>query len=179
VPIIRPRIIRTLLYKEVLRYVHNWGALVVVFALVGLAALIALGDSARFLPGQAPQSARNCRIWYGPASAGWAGSLRQQAPPEGGALEYRDRREGRTRPPRVDGRWIAIDLFAPGERPEGREPVATWTARTWYPEDEPGGVLPYQAWMARHTDAFLGSGRASTRSCGACPRAGPTSCPWR
>jgi hypothetical protein len=152
---IRPRVIRTLLYKETLRYVHNWGALVVVVALIGLAALITLGGYARFLPGQARQEARSCRIRYGRESAAWAAALQQHAPPAGATPEF-SLRDGRPGPPRVDRQWIAIDLFAPGEQVEGQKRVTTWTVRYWHPEDAPESVLPYHTWLVHQTDRFLG-----------------------
>ncbi|HEX8203446.1 MAG TPA: ABC transporter permease [Isosphaeraceae bacterium] len=152
---IRPRVIRTLLYKETLRYVHNWGALVVVVALIGLAALITLGGYTRFLPGQAGPEARRCRIWYSHASDAWVQALRRDPPPAGPEPVFA-LRDGRSGPPRVDGRWVAIDLFAPGEQPRGRAPVATWTAHFWHPEDAREAVLPYHTWLVDRTYRFLG-----------------------
>jgi hypothetical protein len=149
---LRPWIIRTLLVKEVLRYVHNWGALVVIFALIGLAALIALGGGSRFLPVPERRGVGNCLIRSRGEARAWADLLRRSRPPEGSRLEF----GGFDRRPRAGGRWITIDLVAPGEQFPGREPSASWTARVWYPEDRPEAVLPFQAWLVPLSDRFLG-----------------------
>src|SRR5688500_10013003 len=78
---IRPRVIRALLSKEALRCRHNWGSLIVVIALIGLAALISLGRGTRFLPGQAQAGARRCTVLHDRGSE-WAAHL-QENPPAG------------------------------------------------------------------------------------------------
>src|SRR5207253_286110 len=86
---LRTRILRTLLYKEALRYRYNWGLLVMVFALLALAGLISV--SARFgkLPGQENQDIPLCVIAYpkdDPRSAACAESLKGVPPPPGGRV---------------------------------------------------------------------------------------------
>ena len=56
--------IRTLLYKEVLRYRYNWGLLVMVFALLVLSGLLALSARLHRLPGQAGDGIRTCYVLH-------------------------------------------------------------------------------------------------------------------
>src|SRR6516225_8519516 len=57
-------IIRTLLYKEMLRYRYNWGLLVMMVALLALAALVTISEKMGRLPGQQGSASRWCWLIY-------------------------------------------------------------------------------------------------------------------
>src|SRR5438105_15367357 len=103
---IRKRIVRTLLYKEALRYRYNWGLLWMVVALLALAALVSISARLGKLPGQGGQVIENCFVAYNSAderSKQWADYLRQSPLPPGLSVRLMDVREQRNQdaPPRV------------------------------------------------------------------------------
>src|SRR4051794_755725 len=59
---VRWPILRTLLYKEVLRYRYNWGLLVMVAALLVMSGLISISARMNRLPGQQDAAIRNCHF---------------------------------------------------------------------------------------------------------------------
>src|SRR5436309_3372444 len=59
---VRWRILRTLLYKEALRYRYNWGLLVMIAALLAMSALISISARMKRLPGQQDTAVRNCMV---------------------------------------------------------------------------------------------------------------------
>src|SRR5437879_9286954 len=82
---IRRRIVRTLLYKEALRYRYNWGLLVMVVALLALAALVSVSARLGKLPGQGGQKLDACYLVYhsgDPQSVDWAKYLTAAPKPD-------------------------------------------------------------------------------------------------
>src|SRR5437868_5171728 len=82
---VRPHILRALLYKEYLRYRYNWGLLAVVAALLALSALVSVGS--RSAAGQVLGAAelKTCLLFYQPGTRGeaWAWHLATRPPPAG------------------------------------------------------------------------------------------------
>lgn len=77
-------IVRTLLWKEVLRFRYNWGLLVMVGAVLAMAALVSLGDRMGEIPGQSARVIKVAVLDYdeqNPLARDWAESLRR-SPPE-------------------------------------------------------------------------------------------------
>ncbi len=147
---LRLRILRTLLYKEVLRYRYNWGLLVVVFALIALAALVSLGGENEMLTGQVPASDRKLRVVC-PNDSPWGEYLRQHLPPRD-ELEV----EFRTRLPSSNARSVlSVELFAPGEAPDGEPPVSAHTARFWHRDADTSNLLVCQDWIERESAQYL------------------------
>src|SRR5438105_7539030 len=95
---IRRRIVRTLLYKEALRYRYNWGLLVMVVALLALAALVSISARLGKLPGQGGQIVHACYVVYDPddeRSRQWAHHLSNAPLPEGLSVKFLDARDPR------------------------------------------------------------------------------------
>jgi hypothetical protein len=148
-------IIRTLLYKEYLRYRYNWGLLVVVAALLALSGLVAVGDRMHRLPGQAAAALRVCMIFHdgGPRAQEWVRHLQEHPP----TFEH---------DVRFDARWpnfirlapdyMAITLEAPTNGSASAAEEA-WKAHYWHSDEAASGVMPYRDWLARETRAFLGA----------------------
>jgi|GEM_PF-4606586 len=147
---LRPRILRTLLYKEVLRYRYNWGLLVVVFALIALAALVSLGGENEMLTGQVPAGERKLRVVC-PTDSPWGEYLRQHLPP-GDELQV----DFRTRLPASSRNLLAVELFAPGEAPAGEPPVTAHTVRFWHRDADASNLLVCQDWIERESAKYLG-----------------------
>lgn len=146
---VRWHILRTLLYKEYLRYHYNWGLLIVVGALLALAALVSLGARSRLLGGG--EEIQTCFILYreGSPAADWARAL-QKNPPEACALQLRasGTRQDRS-PPSLRPDVVAIELLPPAGGDD------TWTARFWYPGAAPAAALPLHEWFVHASGDFL------------------------
>lgn len=145
-------IIRTLLYKEMLRYRYNWGLLVVVFALLALSGLISLGARYKKLPGQASDDYLNCIVMYHPDTAEWVKYLQDHPPPFRARLRYEPYRGSMGVPPAQES--MIIEIVGP---PTGSSSSAsgTWKAIYWHADEGATGVLPYRDWLARETRAYL------------------------
>lgn len=149
---LRWSIIRTLLYKEVLRYRYNWGLLVVVFALLALSALISIGARYKRLPGQTSDEYLNCVIMYHPGSTeGWIKHLKDHPPPFRAKLSYQPLRDLT----RVMPDSMVIEIKGPAANTS--DPTqGTWKAIYWHQDEGAPGVAPYRDWLARETRIFLG-----------------------
>src|SRR5262245_20576656 len=77
---VRGHILKTLLYKEVLRFRYNWGLLVMVFALLGLSALVAASARMQMLPGQSGAAIDRCVVVYPSNARAWADHLKSHPP---------------------------------------------------------------------------------------------------
>src|SRR5438128_8624385 len=129
---IRRRIVRTLLYKEALRYRYNWGLLVMVVALLALAALVSISARLGKLPGQGGQVIENCFVAYNSGderSRQWADYLRQSPLPQGLAVRFLDVRDHarQDEAPRVPLDSMVIRL-----RPPGSDQGDGWKVRYYY-----------------------------------------------
>jgi ABC-2 family transporter protein len=77
-------IIRTLLWKEMLRFRYNWGLLLMVGAVLAMSALVSLGERMGQIPGQSARIVKVALLEYdktNPRARDWAASLRR-TPPE-------------------------------------------------------------------------------------------------
>src|SRR5262245_47237606 len=90
----RWHILRTLLYKELLRYRYNWGMLALVAALLALTIITSISSRAGALPGQDEDlKVSDCHICYdgtSPNAVSWANHLRQHPPVLGNLPIYHD-----------------------------------------------------------------------------------------
>lgn len=76
-------ILRTLLWKEVLRFRYNWGLLVMVGAVLAMSALVSLGERMGEIPGQSSRIIKVAILDYdknNPHARNWAEALRRQPP---------------------------------------------------------------------------------------------------
>lgn len=157
---VRWPIIRTLLYKEALRYRYNWGLLVMIAALLAMSALISISARMNQLPGQQDAAIHVCAIavpysrdaeQYKRAMA-WAQHLRRHAAPDI-RVWYDSFPEGwRMDPAWVQPNVVLIELIAPSANSASSAP---WTARYWYAE-KAEGLLPLRDWFVRESHRFLG-----------------------
>jgi hypothetical protein len=144
----RLHILRTLLYKEYLRYSYNWGLLVVVGALLALAALVSISSRSSGVPGLTAPDVRTCFINYrvGTKDEEWVRQLQGKGP-----LPCEIIYTGNPAPlttPQLAAEEMAIELEAPAAG-------ATWTARFWYVGAPPAGSVPVRNWFVRVTNDYL------------------------
>jgi len=149
---VRPYVVRALLYKEFLRYRYNWGLLAVVAALLALSALVSVAS--RSATGQVlgGTELKTCLVFYEPGTRGedWARYLSTQPPPDGCAVVPLGRRSPVNRPA-LEGGEMAIELVAPspGTSPE------TWTARYWHVGPPEADAQAVRDWFVRSSNDFL------------------------
>lgn len=151
----RWHILRTLLYKEYLRYSYNWGLLVVVGALLALSALVSISSRLTRVPGLEPTGLRMCHVLYqyGARNEAWVNYLRKQRAPC--AVTYTGN-SGNLPRPSLSPDAMAVELLAPREGdPNGKE-ADTWTVRYWHvgPELPPSSLL-VRNWLVHATNDFL------------------------
>jgi ABC-2 family transporter protein len=154
---IRARIVRTLLYKEALRYRYNWGLLVMVVALLALAALVSISARLGKLPGQGGQAISACFVAFNADDSrarDWAAYLSQVAMPEGLTVRLWELHENvnAARPPQARPQSMVIAL-APSRNNRGE----VWKAYHFYPEEAAAATFPYRDWFAQVTQRFLRS----------------------
>lgn len=149
---VRPYIVRALLYKEYLRYRYNWGLLAVVAALLALSALVSV--AARSGSGQMLGAAelKTCLVFYQPGTRGadWARHLTTQPPPDG-VVVAPQARPGPVDRPALEAGEMAIELVAPS--PGAPDP--TWTARYWYVGPPGPESQEVRDWFVRSSNDFL------------------------
>lgn len=76
-------ILRTLLWKEVLRFRYNWGLLLMVGAVLAMSALVSLGERMGQIPGQSARTIKLVLLQYSKQkkeAVEWAAALRSQPP---------------------------------------------------------------------------------------------------
>ena len=126
-------ILRTLLYKEVLRYRYNWGVLVLAGALLALSALISISARLKKLPGQEEIVIQECHVLYeeGTPAEAWAQHLAAHPPEPVFVLKTQPWKYAGN-PPRMQPNWMAIQLIPP-DNPSPTTSGASWTAATGFP----------------------------------------------
>lgn len=155
-------IIRTLLYKEFLRYRYNWGLLIVVMALLALSGLVAVSSRFRGLPGQGGTVISQCNLYFyrDQANADWLAYLQAHPPrfPQS-RVEYHEIADlGPAAIAMVPPGVMKVELFAPVKDATGSTArLGDWKLRYWYGNEDSTGILPYRDWLTRETNAFLGT----------------------
>jgi hypothetical protein len=150
-------IIRTLLYKEVLRYRYNWGLLMMVAALMVMSALVAIGSRFKMLPGQGGADITTCRIHYrtGNQCQKWIDHLRNHPPAEG-RLVFHAHAPGTALTPLVRPGEMAIRLWAPeGTNSDGSFVRDGWSVRYYYGDESAPGLMRFRDWFEQETNNFL------------------------
>jgi len=151
-PLPRRYIIRTLLYKEYLRYRYNWGVLVVAGALLALSALISIGARMNRLPGQAEEVAiTECFLLFqkGTPAEALVQQLVANPPAEGQPIRAQAFVQAGL-PPSIPAHAMAIHLLPPAAG-------TGWTVRYWYVSEDLRGSLPYRDWFSREMQDHLGT----------------------
>src|SRR5262245_8288080 len=148
---IRPHIVRALLYKEYLRYRYNWGLLAVVAALLALSALVAVASRSGTSQVLGTTELKTCLIFYQPGtrSEAWARHLAAQRPPEGVTVLVRDRDPAR--PPALEAGEMAIEIASP---PPGMI-HEIYAARYWYIGPPGADAQTVRDWFVRSSNDFL------------------------
>lgn len=159
----RWHILRTLLFKELLRYRYNWGLLALVVALLALTGLTAISVRIGTLPGQDEDLyVSQCYVCYdsaSPTATAWADYLRQHPPWQRHTITYH---ESRNRDVRSiidnDARALVIELCTDpnAKRPDNRTPRSSWQVRYCYRHIMRRGMFTYRDWFNRETQNFLG-----------------------
>lgn len=152
---VRVAILRTLLYKEYLRYRYNWGLLIVVAALLALSALVSIGSRARKLGALGADDLQSCEIRYheGTREHAWCEFLRRQPPPEGCTVSFRGYKRAVIAPQALAPEAMAIELVGPAGG--GSASGETWTARYWFPGPPQSGSVAVRDWFVRASNEFL------------------------
>ena len=147
---VRPHIVRALLYKEYLRYRYNWGLLAVVAALLALSALVAVASRSGTSQVLGTSELKTCVIFYQPGTPGddWARYLAGRQPPEGVTVVVRGREPGR--PPALEPGEMAVELVAPS-----LGGGSNWTARYWYVGPPGADAQAVRDWFVRSSNDFL------------------------
>jgi hypothetical protein len=153
-------IIRTLLYKEMLRYRYNWGLLVVVVALLALSGLVALSSRfSRLLPGQGGSEIQRCRIVYAgdrPRAKEWAEHLRTH-PPASVTLDFDERAAGTPLRAIVRDGELLIQLSASPAPDPSTPPSEAWKISYWCKDEAAPGTMVVRDWIEMATTDFLGT----------------------
>lgn len=154
---IRWRIIRTLLYKELLRYRYNWGMLMMIVALLSLAGLVSVAAGLNKLPGQFGASLEQCHVFYPADGWGqkWGRHLAQYPPATDSQVEFKELPRGMRRP-KVPLAHLVIMLEPPPGTDEGTRPTGPWKVHYRLPETALVETLPFKDWISRETHRFLG-----------------------
>ena len=154
-------IIRTLLFKELLRYRYNWGLLIVVAALLALSGLVAVSSRFRGLPGQGGTAINQCNLYYyrNQASGDWLAYLQAHPPrfPQS-RVEYHEIGDlGPAAVAMVPPGVMKVELLAPSKEAATGSAAnpGDWKLRYWYGNEDSTGILPYRDWLTRETNAFL------------------------
>src|SRR5262249_5422278 len=149
---VRPHIVRALLYKEYLRYRYNWGLLAVVAALLALSALVSVAS--RSATGQVlgGTELKACVIFYQQGTRGEEGAryLSAHRPPEGCVVVLQARSSPVHRPALEAGE-MAIELAAPSLGATDQN----WTARYWYVGPPGADAQAVREWFVRTSNEFL------------------------
>jgi hypothetical protein len=148
---VRPHIVRALLYKEFLRYRYNWGLLAVVAALLALSALVAVASRSGTSQALGSTELKTCLIFFQPGTRGegWARHLAAQRPPDGVTVVVFERDSAR--PPALEAGEMAIELVGP---PPGSTDD-NWTARYWYVGPPGADAQAVRDWFVRSSNEFL------------------------
>jgi hypothetical protein len=163
---LRWNIIRTLLYKEMLRYRYNWGLLVMMVALLALAALVAVSEKMGRLPGQQGATSRWCWLIFDSSanakSSELANHLLNDTKPPG-VVRVEDFAHRYHFPPRPEDLSLERNTFAlvvvppsPASATSGNG-GQVWQARYVYYGEIPGDLAAYREWFTRETQRFLNS----------------------
>lgn len=151
-------IIRTLIVKEILRYRYNWGLLVVVFALLALSGLVALGSKFQSLPGQGAAAVNTCYVFSqkDDVSKQWVAHLREHPPqfPHNTVFLELDRPDlARVSFVRIG--TMNAELVPPPAPANATANPEGWTIRYWHGDTDSPGILPYREWLSRESQAYL------------------------
>jgi hypothetical protein len=162
---LRWRIIRTLLYKEVLRYRYNWGLLVMAGALLALAALVSVSARMGRLPGQEGPALRWCRIYYSseqhPKMRELITHLTQDTKAPGVLLpeDLGSVRDFLEHDVAVETDTIILVIVPPKQSISsliGGSQI--WQGHFFFNGTEPPpNIIPYREWFFRETQRFLNS----------------------
>jgi len=148
---VRPHIVRALLYKEYLRYRYNWGLLAVVAALLALSALVAVASRSRTSQVLGSTELKTCLVFYQPGTRGegWARHLSATRPPDGVVVAVLVRDPAR--PPALEAGEMAIELVGPSVGITDDK----WTARYWYVGPPGADAQAVRDWFVRSSNEFL------------------------
>jgi ABC-2 family transporter protein len=170
---VRPHIVRALLYKEYLRYRYNWGLLAVVAALLALSALVAVASRSGTSQVLGSTELKSCRLFYQPGTRGeeWARHLAAQQPPDGVTVVALGRHPAAP-PPALEAGEMAIEIAGP---PPGMV-HEIYSARYWYVGPPGADAQAVRDWFVRSSNEFLNTKprlveetRDDARSCGGDP----------
>lgn len=156
-------IIRTLLYKEFLRYRYNWGLLIVVMALLALSGLVAVSSRFHALPGQGATVVNQCNIYYyrNQQHAEWLAHLQAHPPrfPECRVEYYEIKDFGPANIAMVPPGLMKVELLAPAKdaAPGSAASLEGWKICYWFGNEDSTGMHPYRDWLTRESNAFLNS----------------------
>jgi hypothetical protein len=157
-------IIRTLLYKEILRYRYNWGLLIVVMALLALSGLVALSSRFKMLPGQGGPPIETCEVYFEPTRSNvrWVEYLKANKPESLGNVVFVSLGAQPLSKPRVPAGLLTVELIGPPDAPDqpsdsSQLPPGSWKVRYWYGAEESAGMRPYREWLTQRTQSFTGA----------------------
>jgi hypothetical protein len=157
-------IVRTLLYKEFLRYRYNWGLLVMVAFLLTLSGLVAISSRVGRVPLSGGANLTRCQFYYSSRGGEKLGQLirdvRSTPPPEGYEIEYRDVTPSVAPPaqPQLTPDELAIAVFTPDQASRALENGShdAWQIRYSYLGLEQPASLPiYREWFMQAAQKSL------------------------
>lgn len=149
----RRRIIRTLLYKEALRYRYNWGLLVMVVALLALAGLISVSARMGLLPGQGDSTVSVCYVIYDsrePNAPKWFEYLKNAPRPSDLRVEFYDCRSvSVTDMSKLDEHALFVGLLT------NYETSTPWAIHYAYRDTALKGAHKYRDWINNESRRYF------------------------
>jgi ABC-type Na+ efflux pump permease subunit len=155
-------ILKTLLWKEVLRFRYNRGLLVMVGAVLALAVLISISARLGQLPGQETRRVTTCLLLYDadhPQALAWMDALRRGPRPDYLPPQQEVRILSGPKHLWWQGQryvlpedWLGIELLPP---PSGSN--QPFRVRYWYTREAAQEVLPFRLWVTHSTHHHLGN----------------------
>ena len=153
-------ILKTLLWKEALRFRCNRGLMVMVGAVLALAGLVSISARLGQLPGQQTRRITVCLLLYDanqPAAVAWLLALKGAAMPdylpplsEVNILAGDQARWRRGDRYQLPDDWMGIEMLAPAAADQ------PYRVRFWYQREAAAEVIPYRLWITQATHRHLG-----------------------
>lgn len=155
-------ILKTLLWKEALRFRYNRGLMVMVGAVLALAGLVSISARLGQLPGQQTRRITTCLLLYDanqPVAVAWLSAIKSGAMPdylpplsEVNILAGDQARWRRGDRYLLPDDWMGVEMLAPAAGAAEQ----SYRVRFWYQREAAAEVIPYRLWITQATHRHLG-----------------------
>lgn len=147
----RWRIVRTLLYKEALRFRYNWGLLILIGAVIGMSSMVTI--SANMTKGIMANPVQVVRqaVVYHDRNSSWADYLRAHLPGSDLQVEFKEIITANRQYPPLRDQTISVMLVPP------RGKQGNYLISMRYEPKTAASSIPIRAWAVKETRAFARS----------------------